>query len=329
MWDCGPSIPPYSALPHKKSISPPPTHPGTTTPGCNARIKGTCGGCGAACRDETRPPNFRGIRHNKTSPHPPKYLAPSPSPSGLPPDPTQGDDCSSGINVVKENTKTKADKKAWTSAEEVALAKAWIHISTCKKVGMEQGRDKFWERILEHFSEAMGGTPRTRHGLNTKWKTMNAAMGDFNGLYIQQCSIFVQITFAEDNCHNAETGVKKLENQPICAVWTKMYGASPFQEQKRVLLSAVQGNVLFKAASKSIDRVLQPQQRSLLTEAEGLQTGCEALHQVEDVCSRKEWKSNDQESRRLVYCKPANSNAKEVFKRLERTKRRWKVVMIG
>ncbi|PWA69923.1 myb-like domain, Myb/SANT-like DNA-binding domain protein [Artemisia annua] len=90
------------------------------------------------------------------------------------------------VQVEKEITKTKADKKAWTSAEEVALAKAWIHISTCRKVGMEQGRDRFWERILEHFSEAMGGTPRTRHGLNTKWKTMNAAMGDFNGLYIQQ-----------------------------------------------------------------------------------------------------------------------------------------------
>ncbi|PWA48332.1 myb-like domain, Myb/SANT-like DNA-binding domain protein [Artemisia annua] len=81
---------------------------------------------------------------------------------------------------------TKADKEIWTSAEEVALAKAWIHISTCKKVGIEQGRDKMWERILEHFIEGGGSSTRTRHGLNTKWKTMNAAMGLFNGLYIQQ-----------------------------------------------------------------------------------------------------------------------------------------------
>ena len=47
--------------------------------------------------------------------------------------------------------KTKADKKPWTCIEEVALAKAWVHISTCKKVGNEQGREKFWERISEHF----------------------------------------------------------------------------------------------------------------------------------------------------------------------------------
>ena len=82
--------------------------------------------------------------------------------------------------------KTKADKKTWTSIEEVALAKAWIHISTCKKVGNEQGRDKFWERILEHFKATIKNTNRTHHALNTKWKHLNHAMGVFNGLYIQQ-----------------------------------------------------------------------------------------------------------------------------------------------
>ena len=99
------------------------------------------------------------------------------------------------VQVVKGNTKTKADKKAWTSVEEVALAKAWIHISTCKKVGMEQGREKFWERILEHFKDTMGDSPRTRHGLNTKWKTMNAAMGIFNKLYIQQVILYTCFYF--------------------------------------------------------------------------------------------------------------------------------------
>ncbi|PWA74924.1 Phospholipase D, eukaryota [Artemisia annua] len=83
--------------------------------------------------------------------------------------------------------KSKADKKNWTAIEEVALAKAWIHISTCKKVGNEQGRDKMWERILEHFAATITDTKRTHHSLNTKWKNMNHAMGVFNGLYIQQC----------------------------------------------------------------------------------------------------------------------------------------------
>lgn len=82
--------------------------------------------------------------------------------------------------------KTKADKRTWTSIEEVALAKAWIHISTCKKVGNEQGRDKFWERILEHFKATIKDSNRTHHSLNTKWKHLNHAMGVFNGFYIQQ-----------------------------------------------------------------------------------------------------------------------------------------------
>ncbi|PWA97308.1 myb-like domain, Myb/SANT-like DNA-binding domain protein [Artemisia annua] len=108
------------------------------------------------------------------------------------------------VQVIKGNTKTKADKKAWTSVEDVALARAWIHISTCKKIGMEQGREKFWERILEHFKDTMGETPRTRHGLNTKWKTMNAAMGVFNGLYIQQVT-------------NANVATPKFYNR-LCSV---------------------------------------------------------------------------------------------------------------
>ena len=88
------------------------------------------------------------------------------------------------VQVVK--VKTKADKVAWTTAQEVALAKAWIYVSTCPKVGNQQRREKFWERITEHFTQNVKGITRTHHSLNTKWTTMNAAMGVFNGLYIQQ-----------------------------------------------------------------------------------------------------------------------------------------------
>ncbi|PWA49583.1 myb-like domain, Myb/SANT-like DNA-binding domain protein [Artemisia annua] len=89
-------------------------------------------------------------------------------------------------DVQVRKGKSKADKKSWTAIEEVALAKAWMHISTCQRVGIEQGRDKFWERIQEHFATTIVGTKRTHHSLNTKWKNMNRAMGIFNGLYIQQ-----------------------------------------------------------------------------------------------------------------------------------------------
>jgi len=88
-------------------------------------------------------------------------------------------------DVPKKRYANRVEKKNWTSEEEEALAKAWIHISTCKVVGNEQSRDRFWERVLEHFSSIMGGTTRTHNGLNTKWTAMNGAIAMFNGLYIQ------------------------------------------------------------------------------------------------------------------------------------------------
>ena len=96
------------------------------------------------------------------------------------------------VQVVKP--KTKADKLPWTTAQEVALAKAWVYVSTCRKVGNAQKREKFWERIMEHYNENMTNAKRTHHALNTKWGTMNAAMSVFNGLYIQQV-IFLLFTF--------------------------------------------------------------------------------------------------------------------------------------
>jgi hypothetical protein len=67
--------------------------------------------------------------------------------------------------------------------EEVALARAWVQVSTCGRVANEQVRIKFWERILEHFKATIVGTTRSQHSLNTKWTAMNTSMGVFNGLY--------------------------------------------------------------------------------------------------------------------------------------------------
>nr|XP_043622155.1 uncharacterized protein LOC122593770 [Erigeron canadensis] len=79
----------------------------------------------------------------------------------------------------------RADKKKWMQEEEVALAQVWIHISTCRVVGNEQGRDKFWERILEHFLKELDGTTRTKDSLNTKWSNMCTTISTFNGYFIQ------------------------------------------------------------------------------------------------------------------------------------------------
>jgi hypothetical protein len=95
------------------------------------------------------------------------------------------DDVEEVHEVPPKKGRKRAEKIAWTQEEEEALAKAWIHISTCRVVGNEQPRDKFWERVTEHFATLMNGTTRTHHSLNTKWNLMNPAMSVFNGLYHQ------------------------------------------------------------------------------------------------------------------------------------------------
>ena len=85
---------------------------------------------------------------------------------------------------VQEITKPgKTETKKWTTDEEVFLAKAWVHVSTCPKVGNQQKSDSFWGRILDHFKQNVPDTLRTFHGLNTKWKHMHTGMNTFNGLY--------------------------------------------------------------------------------------------------------------------------------------------------
>lgn len=76
-------------------------------------------------------------------------------------------------------------REVWSQEQEEALAKAWVQISECKKFGNEQKAEGFWKRVLEHYRTTLGSTSRTFHSLNTKWKTMNMAMGVFNGYYIQ------------------------------------------------------------------------------------------------------------------------------------------------
>ncbi|PWA45297.1 reverse transcriptase domain-containing protein [Artemisia annua] len=138
-----------------------------------------------------------------------------------------------GAKMMKKfkGKKTKADKKNWTSVEEVALTKAWVHVSTCRKVGNEQNIESVWGRILEHFKDNVKDTTRTHHSLNTKWQNMNTAMGVFNGLFIQQlrkclvdeaeyvplADIVVdeKLGYVEEPVEIVDTMVKKLKNREV------------------------------------------------------------------------------------------------------------------
>nr|XP_043631507.1 uncharacterized protein LOC122602956 [Erigeron canadensis] len=90
-------------------------------------------------------------------------------------------------------------RELWTEAQEVALAQAWIQILECKKFGNEQKAKGFWKRILQHYATTLGSTTRTFHSLTTKWKVMNAEMGNFNGLLIQAQCLCLQRPFMPSN----------------------------------------------------------------------------------------------------------------------------------
>ncbi|KAL7608714.1 hypothetical protein Lser_V15G10950 [Lactuca serriola] len=78
---------------------------------------------------------------------------------------------------------TKKKSKQWSIEEEVALAKAWVDVSKDPEIENRQQSDSFWRRILECFSKQLGGTDRTVHQMNSKWKNMHEKMKKFNDIY--------------------------------------------------------------------------------------------------------------------------------------------------
>ena len=76
-----------------------------------------------------------------------------------------------------------AAPKPWTPQEEVTLAQSFLSISEDGNVGNKKRRKKFWERILQDFSMRVGGSDRSTHQLNSKWRDLNNRVSLFSGLY--------------------------------------------------------------------------------------------------------------------------------------------------
>ncbi|KAJ0492744.1 hypothetical protein HanIR_Chr12g0578281 [Helianthus annuus] len=58
--------------------------------------------------------------------------------------------------VEKKSSNTRGHQR-WTHDEEVALCKAFLHISEDHRVGNLQTQNMFWHRIIEHFGKLLGG----------------------------------------------------------------------------------------------------------------------------------------------------------------------------
>ncbi|CAH1422697.1 unnamed protein product [Lactuca virosa] len=83
----------------------------------------------------------------------------------------------------KHNYTHRQKRKKWVEREELALARAYVDVSKDKQRGNQQRFDAFWERALAHFNVQMGGSDRSRHQVNSKWKDLQKKCNAFNDIY--------------------------------------------------------------------------------------------------------------------------------------------------
>lgn len=68
----------------------------------------------------------------------------------------------------------------------MALAKAYINVSEDKDRKNQKWFEFFWEWVLEHFNQQLGGSDRSKHKANSKWKDLHAKIKQFNCIYNQK-----------------------------------------------------------------------------------------------------------------------------------------------
>lgn len=101
-------------------------------------------------------------------------------------------------NSSKETRRRRKNKKSdtvhvptvrrnWTSDEDVALTRAWLHVSVDADVGTGQKSGTLWTRILQSWRANMGvyDVTRNTNALGCRWGTIQAAVNKFEGYYEQ------------------------------------------------------------------------------------------------------------------------------------------------
>ena len=64
--------------------------------------------------------------------------------------------------------KTKREK-SFTIEEDVAICRAWCHITEDSIVGNSQSHAHFWERIFENYSSLQNDHSRAQVSISSRW----------------------------------------------------------------------------------------------------------------------------------------------------------------
>ncbi|XP_021979909.1 glutathione S-transferase T3-like [Helianthus annuus] len=86
-------------------------------------------------------------------------------------------------NEAAKERKGKAKQENWTSNQEEALVKAYVHCNLNKGKDNQQKADGFWKQVVKHFNQTVGGSNRSHHQVRSKWLAMQTKLNTFNGLY--------------------------------------------------------------------------------------------------------------------------------------------------
>ncbi|GJZ28354.1 hypothetical protein Tco_0573001, partial [Tanacetum coccineum] len=73
---------------------------------------------------------------------------------------------------------------AWTSEEEIALCKGWVHVSKNNAKGNARKSDGFWTEVLDYLRKKTNQPGRRTYDMvNGKWKTVHSSVARFCGVH--------------------------------------------------------------------------------------------------------------------------------------------------
>ncbi|XP_023772676.1 glutathione S-transferase T3-like [Lactuca sativa] len=174
----------------------------------------------------------------------------------------------------KHNYKLRQKRKNWVEREELALARAYVNVSKDKQRGNQQRFDAFWERVLEHFSVQMGGSDRSRHQVNSKWKDLQKKCNAFNCIYNRKMNSVASGRSEADVLQSSLSEYRRTINQkgfPHQQAWewlkdnakwafvTKVGEDSPPPSSKRTKTSS--SNAYTSSSDPQYPPIFSPQQQ--------------------------------------------------------------------
>nr|XP_043630129.1 glutathione S-transferase T3-like [Erigeron canadensis] len=116
------------------------------------------------------------------------------------------------VKVVPRNPR-RMKLRAWTQAEEVALAKAYINVSQDPYKGNHQAHHSFWKKVLAEFNNHLEKDLwRNYDQVKSKWKDMNGKVTSFAGIYNSKMSNMSSDTNNEDVFKSATVAYMKKYN---------------------------------------------------------------------------------------------------------------------